>query len=229
MEEAGLAPRSNQPAWWSEDAHGTWAYTTVVTRWTGPRGFTPEPSNHESERLEWVRLPRVPERRLHGGLAAAWPRLAPRLDARLTLVVDIANVMGSVNDGWYRDRLAAARRLRDQLAPLARAGIPGDTIGWPECDGFYPRLVLVVEGKASPLADEEISLQDAADGVQVVRAPRDGDGQIVAEVAAAIGDGDIAVVATADRELRERVAGAGGWSMGPGALRRLASSPGGVA
>jgi 8-oxo-dGTP pyrophosphatase MutT (NUDIX family) len=253
-EEAGLTPRDSQPVWWFTDAHEArtyttgrrhrssgaqgwftdaheaWTYTTVVARWTGPRGFTPEPSNDESVALEWVRRAQVSERPLHGALADAWPRLAPRLDARLTLVVDIANVMGSVNDGWYRDRLAAARRWRDRLAPLARIGVPGDAIGWPEFGGFYPRLVLVVEGKASALAAEGESrggdshIERGDSQVRVVSAPRDGDSQIVAEVKAAIGGGDIAIVATADRELRDRVVDAGGWFVGPGALRRLTGS-----
>jgi hypothetical protein len=36
----------------------------------------------------------------------------------VTLLVDIANVMGSRPDGWWRDRKAAAARLLDQLEPL---------------------------------------------------------------------------------------------------------------
>jgi hypothetical protein len=132
--------------------------------------------------------------------------------------VDIANVMGSVNDGWYKDRLAAAARWRDRLAPLAKRGVPGRAIGWPEFDGFYPQLVLVVEGRAGPLAERTWNEEPA---VRVVRAPKDGDGQIVEEARYAIDQGDIAVVATADRELRRRVETVGGACLGPGALRRL--------
>jgi hypothetical protein len=32
------------------------------------------------------------------------------------LIVDAANVVGSVPDGWWRDRAGAAARLRDRLA-----------------------------------------------------------------------------------------------------------------
>ena len=39
-------------------------------------------------------------------------------DARAVLVVDTANVMGSRNDGWWRDRHGAAIRLRDQIDGL---------------------------------------------------------------------------------------------------------------
>ena len=35
------------------------------------------------------------------------------------IVVDGANVVGSVPDGWWRDRRGAAERLRDALVPLA--------------------------------------------------------------------------------------------------------------
>jgi hypothetical protein len=41
------------------------------------------------------------------------------------LIVDAANVVGSVPDGWWRDRRAAAERLRDHLARYAADGVPG--------------------------------------------------------------------------------------------------------
>jgi len=47
----------------------------------------------------------------------------------VTVVVDVANVMGSRPDGWWRDRAGAAVRLHDQIAQLAAAGrvtVPGD-------------------------------------------------------------------------------------------------------
>jgi 8-oxo-dGTP diphosphatase len=46
-------------------------------------------------------------------------------------VVDVANVMGSRPDGWWRDRAGAAVRLYSELAALAASGritLPGDTI-----------------------------------------------------------------------------------------------------
>ena len=45
-------------------------------------------------------------------------------------MVDVANVMGSRPDGWWRDRAGAAVRLYSELAALAasgRATLPGDT------------------------------------------------------------------------------------------------------
>jgi 8-oxo-dGTP diphosphatase len=47
----------------------------------------------------------------------------------VTIIVDVANVMGSRPDGWWRDRAGAAVRLHDQIAELAASGgaiLPGD-------------------------------------------------------------------------------------------------------
>jgi 8-oxo-dGTP diphosphatase len=40
----------------------------------------------------------------------------------VTIVVDVANVMGSRPDGWWRDRAGAAVRLHAQIARLAASG-----------------------------------------------------------------------------------------------------------
>ena len=42
------------------------------------------------------------------------------------LIVDGANVVGSVPDGWWRDRRGAAVRLRDRLRPMAADGLPAE-------------------------------------------------------------------------------------------------------
>ena len=39
------------------------------------------------------------------------------------LVVDSANVVGSVPDGWWRDRVGATERVREALADVARSGL----------------------------------------------------------------------------------------------------------
>jgi 8-oxo-dGTP pyrophosphatase MutT (NUDIX family) len=211
-EESLIDARMVEPVWWHVADHGPWAYTTAVAR--AGAGFEMGIGDRESLGIEWVPVAEVTGRRLHSGFAAAWPQLAGRLEARLTVVVDCANVVGSRPDGWWRDRAGAARRLRGRLEPLATGGIPGATIGWPEFGGFWPTVELVVEGQAGPVA------ADRYDGpVHVERAPRDGDSHIVARVSAAIGRGDIAVAVTADRELRGRVERAGGTSVGPGWLR----------
>ncbi|MGW0767336.1 NTP pyrophosphohydrolase [Streptomyces sp. NPDC002676] len=116
------------------------------------------------------------------------------------LVVDGANVVGSVPDGWWRDRRGAAERLRDRLVPFSRSGTAGLT-GPLE-------LVLVVEGAARGVP--------SVPGVRVEEAPGSGDDRIV-ELAAAAGDRPCLVV-TADRELRRRVTELGAHVTGPRAV-----------
>ena len=121
---------------------------------------------------------------------------------RPLLVVDAANVVGSVPDGWWRDRAGATARLRDRLAPLAAAGLAG----------LPPPLevVLVVEGRARGVPGIE--------GVRVLAAPRSGDDAIVELVGNEPAD-RTRVVVTADRELRERVQRLGASVLGPSAVR----------
>jgi hypothetical protein len=115
------------------------------------------------------------------------------------LIIDAANVIGSVPDGWWRDRLGAAERLRDSLVPLAREGAPE----WGEVD-----MVLVVEGAAREL--------EPVPGVRVEAAPGSGDNRIVQLVAE---DERPAVVVTADRGLRQRVRALGAEVAGPSTVR----------
>ncbi|CCG04246.1 hypothetical protein [Blastococcus saxobsidens] len=108
----------------------------------------------------------------------------------MLVVVDVANVVGSRPDGWWRDRAGAAGRL---LARLAR--LPGATVAGPDgtpltCTG----VVAVVEGAARDVA--------APDGVRVVRAAGSGDDALVAAVAEL--ESPVLVV-TADRGLRGRL------------------------
>jgi hypothetical protein len=119
------------------------------------------------------------------------------------LVVDAANVVGSVPDGWWRDRAGAAERLRDALVDVVVPGVPGPV-----------EVVLVVEGAARGV--------DGVPGVRVVAAPGSGDDTIV-EVVAAAGPERRALVVTADRGLRARVLALGAEVLGPRSVpRRLA-------
>jgi hypothetical protein len=123
------------------------------------------------------------------------------------LVVDGANVVGSVPDGWWKDRAGAAVRLRDRLLRITGTGV-ADVPGPVE-------VVLVVEGRARDIP--------AAEGVQLVRAPGSGDDaivQVVASHASEISDGRTVVVVTADRELRERVRALGATVIGPSSIPR---------
>ncbi|MFD3511569.1 NTP pyrophosphohydrolase [Streptomyces sp. NPDC058657] len=117
------------------------------------------------------------------------------------LVVDAANVVGSVPDGWWKDRHGAAERLRDRLPAYAAQGIDG-------LPGPLD-LVLVVEGAARGV--------ESVPGVRVVSAPGSGDDRIV-ELVAERGHEECVVV-TADRELRRRVEEYGARCVGPRTVR----------
>ncbi|MEN3586132.1 NTP pyrophosphohydrolase [Streptomyces sp. ZYX-F-203] len=116
----------------------------------------------------------------------------------LLVVVDAANVIGSVPDGWWRDRRGAAERLRDRLAT---DGVPGRARD--------VEIVLVVEGAARGVG--------SVAGVRVESASDSGDDHIVDLVENAA-DRPVLVV-TADRELRRRVGALGAEVAGPRAVR----------
>jgi len=110
------------------------------------------------------------------------------------VVVDVANVMGSRPDGWWKDRAAAATRLLAGLPALV-----GRTAEGPYGDRLrITRVVAVVEGVANVAA--------APDGVTVVRAPNDGDSAIAAAAEQLLEVVDDVLVVTADRGLRARLA-----------------------
>ncbi|GHE32298.1 MULTISPECIES: PIN domain-containing protein [Streptomyces] len=117
------------------------------------------------------------------------------------IVVDAANVVGSVPDGWWRDRRGAAERLRDALAGRGGTGLAG----WaPPVE-----IVMVVEGAARGV--------EPVPGVRVEAAAGSGDDTIVEVVRAAAGRR--CLVVTADRELRRRVGALGAEVVGPRAVR----------
>jgi hypothetical protein len=123
-----------------------------------------------------------------------------------TIVVDVANVMGSRPDGWWRDRAGAAVRLHADLARLAGSGRPV-----LPADPDPPEFVMVLEGAARAAA----ARIEPAERVRVVVADGSGDDAIVALVRELPGR---RVVVTADRELRRRSAAAGAQAQGPGWL-----------
>ena len=152
----------------------------------------------------------------------------------VTIVVDVANVMGSRPDGWWRDRAGAAVRLHGDITRLigsGRAILPdehGET-GTERAD--VPGFVMVLEGAAKaaaarlappgPDAPPEPADADVRPGeVRVVQAAGSGDDAIVAVVRRLPGR---RVVVTADRELRGRCVAAGAEIRGPGWLLGLIS------
>lgn len=175
--------------------HGGWAYDTVV----GELGSRPDvaPNSWETTDARWVPVDEVADMDLFPPFANAWPTVRAAM-TRTALVVDTANVMGSRNDGWWRDRNGAAVRLRDQVDGLR--GVP-----LAPFDTAFPELLMVVEGKARGIGD--------GDHVRVIDAPGEGDDTIVDTVASLTGA--VVYVVTADRELRRRCAEEGATVLGP--------------
>jgi len=218
QEEAGVPDGSVRPRFTSVLDLDIWSYTTVVADVVRP--FEPVISDPESVALEWVPVDEVESRPLHPGFGSAWPVLRELLGVHPALVVDGANVVGSVPDGWWKDRAGAATRLASRLdglaVPASELGLGGTT--------WFPEIALVVEGRArgisAPAADESAELLPAG-VVSVVEADAAGDDSIVTEVERRVRAGQHVVAVTSDRELQGRVAAAGasqvqsaGWLLG---------------
>ena len=112
----------------------------------------------------------------------------------VVLLVDIANVMGSRPDGWWRDRAGAATRLLNELELLNGAEVtlpPGLGTAW------ITQIRAVLEGAAKHAEGPE--------AVSVLLADRDGDSAIVDEARRLTESGKIPLVVTADRGLRRRL------------------------
>jgi hypothetical protein len=125
----------------------------------------------------------------------------------VTLVVDVANAVGSRPDGWWHDRRGATEHLLVAVARLQGRRVTGPTTqSW-----LVDRVVAVVEGAARDAT--------APAAVHVVRAAGSGDDALVEHLTAAPSAENVVVV-TADRGLRARLPD-GVTTVGPGWLRTL--------
>ncbi|WP_349427851.1 NUDIX hydrolase [Microbacterium sp. LWS13-1.2] len=197
-EEARVPEAAVQPRLLSVLDLGYWSYTTVVGDVVRP--FEPVISDPESHELAWVPVGEVIGYPLHPGFAASWEVLRGLVDVRPAAIVDVANVMGSVPDGWWNDRAGAAARLISRIAGLAGRGVPASVLDLPE-HTWYPEWTAVVEGQARSVAD--------ADGVEVVRATASGDDAIVVAAEQAVARGRVVTVVTSDRGLAGRATATG--------------------
>jgi hypothetical protein len=126
----------------------------------------------------------------------------------VVLLVDVANVMGSRPDGWWRDRAAAATRLLRVLEPLNGAETTLPEFGTVR----IKEIRAVVEGAAKGV--------EGPKAMSVLRADTDGDSKIVVEANQLTGSGKIPLVVTADRGLHGRLPGPA-IIAGPAWLNRL--------
>jgi 8-oxo-dGTP diphosphatase len=246
-EECGVPPELVRPRGIFTDDHGGWSYTTVLAEAADP--FEVESDYDETEDVAWVRLQEVARLNLHPGFAEHWSELRDCMEP-LTIIVDGANVVGSRPDGWWRDRVGAAVRLRDQLEPLALDGLsrlPGDPAeGLTILDSAAGSPVSPVSPgspeppprRASRRRSATLRMTWLPDIVLVVeggaRPAADANGSAGrVRVVAAKGSGDDAIaklaeqtsgrriVVTADRELRRRCESAGALVAGPSWLLSL--------
>ncbi|BDZ37842.1 NUDIX domain-containing protein [Microbacterium suwonense] len=222
QEEAGIPDGAVRARFASVLDLNIWSYTTVIGDVQEP--FEPVISDPESLALEWVPVDQVDQRPLHPGFGAAWPELRRLLSVRPTIVVDAANVVGSVPDGWWKDRAGAAARLRDRLSSWMQDGVASSALDLG-ATRWYPQVSMVVEGQARALTDagaaragngEPIGGWRVEGGrvegghaevgrVQVVRAEAAGDDAIVDEASRLNEEGSQVTVVTSDRGLRARV------------------------
>lgn len=209
-EEAGVPDGSVRPRFLSVLDLGYWSYATLVGDVVVP--FEPTISDPESRELAWVPVGEVESRPLHPGFASSWRGLQDSLPLRPALVVDMANVVGSVPNGWWRDRAGAANGLLSRLSGLAVEGVAASDLGLPE-HTWFPEWVAVLEGQARAADD--------ASHIEVVRAEASGDDAIVAQAGRLVADGRSVTVVTSDRALRERVTDAGAAVRSPGWLLGL--------
>jgi 8-oxo-dGTP diphosphatase len=148
---------------------------------------------------------------------------------QVTIVVDVANVMGSRPDGWWRDRPGAAVRLHGEIVRLARSGrailpaspVPDPAGPAPDQAGPAPEqpspapeqpspaapgFVMVLEGAAKAAAARLAAAESAAELGAEPDADADGTGPVrpgEVRVVQARGSGDDTIVAVV-RELPGR-------------------------
>lgn len=198
-EEAGVPASAVRPRLLSVLDLGVWSYATLVADVIRP--FEPVISDPESHELAWVPVDAVDDYPLHPAFADSWPMLRSLLPVRPAVVVDAANVVGAVPDGWWRDRAGAAGRLLGEVAALAAGGVDAAGLGLP-ADTWFPEFHVVLEGAAR-------AADDVA-GIDLVRAAGHGDDAIVDRARELDSAGRAVTVVTSDRALGERVVAVGG-------------------
>ncbi|WP_144828151.1 NUDIX hydrolase [Microbacterium sp. BH-3-3-3] len=194
-EEAGVPADAVSPRFESVLDLGIWSYSTLVADVATP--FEPVISDPESVALEWVPVDRVDGLPLHPGFADSWPALRAALASRPAIVVDVANVMGAVPDGWWKDRAGAATRIVTKVSRLAERGVDAEALGL-SATRWFPSVTAVLEGQAR-------SAEPVAPAIDVRHAPGEGDDEIVTVVRELVAQHRPVVVVTSDRELATRV------------------------
>lgn len=206
-------------------AHPDWSYTTLVAE--ASAGQQALVANPESLDAQWVAVGEVGNVNLMPAFRSAWPTLR-ELARPIHLVCDIANIMGSVPDGWWRDPHGAAARFLTRInEALSDRGLPAAALSRsnPARDvdiRYFPDVTAVVEGKARDAEPEHTA--DPALGMTMpivaMRSAPYGDDAIVEATHSALESGANTVVITSDRELSRRVVSIGATVIGSGVFRK---------
>jgi 8-oxo-dGTP pyrophosphatase MutT (NUDIX family) len=212
-EEAGVPDGSVRPRLLGVLDLGFWSYTTLVADVV--ESFEPVISDPESIALAWVPIDEIDRYPLHPGFADSWATLRGLLGVRPVVVVDAANVVGSVPDGWWRDRAGATTRLLDRVDRLAAVGVSAVELGLA-AERWFPEFVVVREGQA-----REAEQVAPSPYVRTADAAGSGDDEIVAQAEAATASGATVTVVTSDRALAERCVAVGATVRGAGWLLAL--------
>ncbi|WP_133755956.1 hypothetical protein [Naumannella halotolerans] len=117
------------------------------------------------------------------------------------MIIDSANVVGSVPDGWWRDRAAAAYRLHRCLVDARLSTVD--------------RVELVLEGPARQGVPESTT-----GSVWVRHADGLGDDEVIRRACSVVAAGEDLTVVTADRALADRIHAIGADVSPPSALLR---------
>jgi hypothetical protein len=239
-QEIGLTPDSVEPRWWVIADHHGWAYTTIGVEavndsvvgqlnWETERLEWVELDQvvsyklHPGLRQIWPELVKLVGRRavlvvdganVVGSRPDGWWRDRAGAARRLRDQLEVLpgrqpSGEEGLGDGIGRQEPNPPDGTRRRNPPLTNAGLANLAGGQPA--GWYPEVVLIVEGKARGIG------QGA--NVRVIDAPGEGDDQIVAETRrlVALNRGPVDVV-TADKGLIRRLHQAGAGIMRPGAL-----------
>ena len=232
-EEAGVPAEAVVIEFTSVLDLGIWSYTTVGVR--AMRHFDAQIGDAESVELRWIPFDEVESLPLHPGFAARWPALRATVEHPIVVVVDAANVVGSRQNGWWKDRATAAAALLDELATVSEAGIAGSLLD-ADVDRCWPSIVVVLEGearRARPPREPQLS-HGVGDGIRsplldVERAEGEGD-ELIVDIARDRRDSNAAVVVvTADAALRDRVEALGCATRGPHWIRGIIDGTAGTA
>lgn len=219
-EEAAIEPDALDPLFTRVLDLGFWSYTTVAA--VVNRNIEPRVVDGESAGVAWVEPDKVDRLHLHPNFGDAWPALRGLIRHRPALVVDVANVLGSRGDGWWRDPAGAAGRLLERLAEAVDQGLPGALFGL-DVERVWPDALAILEGRgrAARLPRDHRGLLPRR--LAVVRAPGSGDDELVAQVRDVVASTPErpVLVATSDRQLRNRVAELGVGAIGAGRMRDL--------